>query len=68
MASIRERSGVWQARVRRKGFPDEVNSFTTKTEAQKWAREIESSMDRGSYQDFSQANDLLFSDGIEMKD
>jgi len=49
MASIRQRSGVWQARVRRKGFPEEVASFKTKTEAQTWARGIESAMDQGSH-------------------
>jgi len=50
MASIRQRSGTWQARVRRKGYPDEVASFKTKTEAQAWARSVESTMDQGSYQ------------------
>jgi len=45
MASIRQRSGEWQARVRRKGHPDEVSSFNTKAEAQTWTCSIESAMD-----------------------
>lgn len=65
MASIRKRNNKWQVRIAAKGFPSETKTFNTKTEAQKWAREIESSMDRGSYQDFSQANDLLFSDVLQ---
>ena len=49
MASIRQRSGTWQARVIREGFPAEVKSFATRSEAQKWARHIESAMDGGGY-------------------
>jgi integrase len=33
-----------------KGFPAEVRSFDSKAEAQRWAREVESSMDSGTYQ------------------
>lgn len=62
MASIRQRSGTWQARVRRKGYPDEVASFKTKTEAQAWARSVESTMDQGSYQSTQSAKDLLLAD------
>ena len=49
MASIRERSGSWQARVSRDGYPPEVKSFPTKAEALKWARHMEASMDAGAY-------------------
>jgi len=62
MASIRQRSGTWQARIRRKGYPDEVASFKTKTEAQAWARSIESTMDQGAYQSTQSAKDLLLAD------
>lgn len=50
MASIRERTGGWQARVTRKGFPSETGTFETHLAALKWAREIEAQMDRGRYQ------------------
>jgi hypothetical protein len=62
MASIRQRSRVWQARVRRKGYPEEVGSFKTKAEAQIWARGIESAMDQGSHQSIHAATELLLAD------
>ena len=49
MASIRQHGNGWQARIRRKGHPDEAKSFATRQEAQKWARAVESAMDRGGY-------------------
>lgn len=49
MASIRQRSGTWQARVNREGYPAEVKSFVTRADAQRWARQIEAAMDRGDY-------------------
>ena len=65
MASIRERSGTWQARVRREGLPDEVKSFATRGEAQKWARHIETSMDGGGYKSPNVADKLLLSDVLQ---
>lgn len=65
MASIRQRLGTWQARVRRKGYPDEVASFKTKTEAQAWARSIESAMDQGSYHSTQSAKDILLADVLQ---
>ncbi|WP_426339938.1 tyrosine-type recombinase/integrase [Pseudoduganella sp. S-14] len=62
MASFRQRLGTWQARVRRKGFPDEVKSFTTKAEAVAWAREIEAAMHKGIHQDLSAAHEWLLGD------
>ncbi|RYF18924.1 MAG: site-specific integrase [Comamonadaceae bacterium] len=49
MASIRQRADKWQARIARKGFPPEVRSFATRSEAVRWARQIESEMDSGSF-------------------
>lgn len=49
MASIRKRGSTWQARVTRKGFPAEVQSFKTKSDAERWARSLESEMDKGGY-------------------
>jgi integrase len=62
MASIRQRASVWQARVRRKGYPDEVCTFKTKGDAQVWARGIESAMDQGSHQSIQQAREILLAD------
>lgn len=62
MASIRQRSGVWQAQVRRFGYPSEFKTFSTKTEAQTWARAIEAAMDQGVHQATHSARAILLSD------
>nr|WP_315251310.1 site-specific integrase [uncultured Duganella sp.] len=65
MASIRQRVGVWQARVRRKGYPDEVKSFSTKAEAQIWARAIESAMDHGAHVATHSARNILLTNLLQ---
>lgn len=65
MASIRERSGTWQARVRREGYPVEVKSFGTRSEALKWARHMETSMDAGSYRSRSEADKALLGELLQ---
>jgi len=65
MASIRQRAGTWQARVRGKDYPEEVGSFTTKAEAQKWARSIEAAMDQGIHQSIEAAKDLLLAQVLQ---
>ena len=70
MASItarKDRDSVtigWQVRVRKKGYPLQVKTFDKKAQAQAWARQIETEMDRGVWQDRGEAerttvNDLL---------
>ncbi len=49
MASIRNRNGVWQARVIRKGFPTTAKSFTTRQDAERWARQVEAQIDQGRF-------------------
>ncbi|MFC1459294.1 site-specific integrase [Microvirga arabica] len=46
MATIRKLRGRWQAMVRRKGMKPRAKSFDTKSEAERWARELESEVDR----------------------
>lgn len=46
--TLRE-SGVWQAKVRRQGWPSKTKSFARKSEAEKWARAIEHEMAMGAY-------------------
>jgi len=65
MASFRYRINQWQARVRRKGFPDETKSFTTRQDAEKWARSIESNMDKGLFVDTNEAQRNTLRDLIE---
>jgi hypothetical protein len=47
MASIRNRNGKWQARIARKGQTAVEKSFQSKLDAEKWARQLESDMDKG---------------------
>lgn len=50
MASIRKRGErQWEARVRRRGYPVTCKTFDTKAEAEAWARDVESEMDKGVF-------------------
>lgn len=49
MASFRKRSDSWQVRIRRKGYPDLAKTFSTRSEANAWARQVESDIDKGSF-------------------
>jgi integrase len=64
MASFRFRSNKWQAIVSRKGHKPFVRSFTSKIDAEKWARSIEIELDRGTYLNIPNAHEYLFSDLI----
>jgi integrase len=46
MATIRRLRGKWQAQVRRKGIAPRAKSFDAKSDAEKWARNLESELDR----------------------
>ncbi len=47
MASFRKRdSGLWQAQVRKKGYPTQTKSFKTRAAATQWVRSIEYEMDQ----------------------
>ncbi|OWQ44250.1 integrase [Roseateles noduli] len=61
MASIRKRGSVYQARVSRKGFPQEVKTFESKAEAERWGRSVEAAMDDHSYRRSRPAEDMLLS-------
>ena len=50
MATIRNRGEYqWEAQIRRKGYPAQSKTFETKSDAQAWARMIESEIDRGIF-------------------
>lgn len=65
MASFRKRAGKWQVRITVKGFPETTKSFSTKAEAQQWAREIESTMYKGEFQHQAEQNHILFGDVLK---
>lgn len=45
MATYRKRGDRWQVQVRRVGQPTLSRSFTTKADAQRWARHMEAELD-----------------------
>ncbi len=47
MASVRKHGDKWQARVQRKDQPSVAKSFSSKSDALKWARSIELQLDLG---------------------
>lgn len=55
MAAIRKRGDKWQARVRRRGYPEESRSFLNRADAEMWARAIEAEIDRGAYVSIKEA-------------
>jgi hypothetical protein len=46
MASLQIRNGKWQVQVRRHGHTPRAQSFQTKSDAKRWARQIEAELDR----------------------
>ena len=51
MASVIKRSGSWQAKIKRKGYPVIFKTFVDKADAKSWARKIEYQMDSGLWVD-----------------
>lgn len=54
VATFRQRSGGWQVRVRRQGYPDVVKTFKLRQDGEKWARAIERELDMGCYVSIAQ--------------
>jgi integrase len=55
MASFRQRGGKWQARIIRDGYPDQTKTFESKVDAEKWARSVESEIDKGQFVSVNEA-------------
>jgi len=65
MASIRNREGKWQARITRQGHSPISKSFLSRQDAERWARQVEADIDRGSYTNVALAERTLLKDVIE---
>ncbi len=66
MATIRKRGDLqWQAQVRRKGHPNLTKTFNTKADAESWARDIESKLDKGIFLDYTSAQQTTFAMAIK---
>lgn len=66
MATIRKRGELqWQAIVKRKGFPNQTKTWNTRKEAEAWARQIESEMDRGVFITRAEAEKTTVADLVD---
>ena len=66
MASITNRGNLqWRALIRRKGYPVTSKTFESKADAQKWARQVESEMDRGIFVSRAEAENTTLKEAIE---
>ena len=64
MASIRNRNGKWQARITRKGEQSVAKTFLIRQDAEKWARQVETEIDKGFYSNQVLADKVLFKELI----
>ena len=64
MASFRQHGRGWQARVRRQGYPDITKVFEARQDAEKWARALESEIDKGQFASVSEAQRTTLGDLI----
>ena len=66
MASITCRGDYqFQVIVRRKGYQSQTKTFETRAEAQKWARDVESKMDKGRFRDRREIESTTLGQALE---
>lgn len=66
MATFEQReSGFWQAKIRRKGHAVQSRTFEKKVDAEAWARDVESKMDRGVFEDRREAETTTLRTALE---
>jgi integrase len=49
MATFRNRNSKWQARIQRQGQVPVSKSFSTRQDAERWARQVEAQIDQGKF-------------------
>lgn len=65
MATIQKRGPYqWRVRIQRKGYPVQSKTFETKADAETWAREIESEIDRGVFVSRAEAESTTLSEAL----
>lgn len=65
MATFRNRSGKWQARVQIQGHSPLSKTFINKVDAERWAKQVEVEMQKGSYTNLVLAERTTFAEIIE---
>ena len=58
-------STVWEVKIRRKGYPVQMRSFDKREDGEKWAREIESSMDRGVFKSTKEGEKTTLKEALD---
>lgn len=62
----KNRSGNWEVRIRRNGWPQQTATFPTKKKAEDWAHRIESELSSGQYVDRSLGQRTTLKELIEL--
>lgn len=70
MASFIARTGiggkrVWQAHIRRRGYPAQVRTFDTKVAAERWAYTVESEIARGVFVSRAESEETTLTEALE---
>jgi len=66
MATIRIRGPYqWQAIVKRKGYANQVRTFNTRRDAERWARQVEAEIDRGVFVSRRESEETSLAEAIE---
>ncbi|AOI69150.1 tyrosine-type recombinase/integrase [Burkholderia ubonensis] len=66
MATFTKRGDLqWQAKIRRKGYPQQSKTFDTRADAEKWARAVEHEMDRGRFVSSAEAENTSFTEALD---
>lgn len=66
MAYIQNRGNLqWRVQIRRKGHPITCKTFETKADAEKWARQVESEMDRGVFVSREEAEGTTLKEALD---
>jgi integrase len=65
MATFRNRNGKWQARVQTKVYAAQSKTFINKVDAERWAKQIEVEIQKGSYTNLVLAQRTTFAEIIE---
>jgi hypothetical protein len=65
MATIEKRGQFWRVKIRRTGLPAQTRTFDNRTQAQQWARGVESEIDKGIVVDRRVAQRLSLAEILE---
>ena len=66
MATIRKRGPAqWEARIRKRGYPTTCKTFDTKVEAEAWAKDIETTMNKSLFVSAKEAEQYTLSECLD---